>query len=74
MTITLLKFGKTVQNLVGSKNDVGISQAQPGGVVGYQYTPFFPPGIPIYLKTAKKVDTKYLKLLPKRHVRQQRLV
>ena len=49
-------------------------QAQPGGVVGYQYTPFFPPRIPIYLKTAKKVDTKYLKLLPKRHVRQQRLV
>ena len=31
----------------------------------YQYTPFFSPGIPIYLKTAKKVDTKYLELLPK---------
>ena len=57
-----------------SHEEITNTQAQPGGVVGYQYTPFFPPGIPIYLKTAKKVDTKYLKLLPKRHVRQQRLV
>ena len=30
--------------------------------MGYQYTPFISPEIPIYLINANKVDTKYLKL------------
>ena len=38
------------------------------GGSGIPIYPIFSPGIPIYLTTAKKVDTKYLKLLPKSQV------
>ena len=46
-----------------------INQARPGGLVGYQYTRYFAPKIPIYLKIVKcvilnilKQNTKYLKM------------
>ena len=50
----IIEFLEDGGNLISSAY-LHLDQARPGGIVGYQYTHYFAPKIPIYLKIVKCV-------------------